>query len=79
MQNAATQRVIDVLDTVVVIAASDISKSREWYSRLPGKSPDLEPFPGNVEFNLGLCPQPEDALEDHEDERRDIGRETDTG
>jgi predicted enzyme related to lactoylglutathione lyase len=53
MQSIATQRTIDVKETIVVIAVSDLSKSREWYSRLFGKEPDLEPFPGNVEFKLG--------------------------
>jgi len=50
MQDTVREQVIDVLDTVVVIAVSDLSKSREWFSRLFGKGPDLEPFPGNVEF-----------------------------
>jgi len=53
MQNTATQRAIDVKETIVVIAVSDLSKSREWYVRLFGKEPDLEPFPGNVEFKVG--------------------------
>jgi predicted enzyme related to lactoylglutathione lyase len=53
MQNTATEQVIDVQDTVVVIAVSELPKSREWYSRLFGKGPDLEPFPGNVEFKIG--------------------------
>jgi len=53
VQSAGTQRVIEVKEAIVVIAVSDISKSREWYSRLFGKGPDLEPFPGNVEFRVG--------------------------
>jgi predicted enzyme related to lactoylglutathione lyase len=53
MQNAAVQQTIDVKETIVVIAVSDSSRSREWYSRLFGKGPDLEPFPGNVEFKVG--------------------------
>ena len=32
---------------------SNLKRSREWYSRLLGKGPDLEPFPGNVEFKIG--------------------------
>ena len=40
-------------DVLVEIAVSDLPKSREWYSRLFGKGPDLEPFPGNVEFKVG--------------------------
>ncbi|HYM39051.1 MAG TPA: hypothetical protein VEY12_02750 [Thermoplasmata archaeon] len=32
---------------------SNPSKSREWYSRPFGKGPDLEPFPGDVEFKIG--------------------------
>jgi predicted enzyme related to lactoylglutathione lyase len=53
MQDAAVQQAIDVKETIVVIAVSDSSRSQEWYSRLFGKAPDLEPFPGNVEFKLG--------------------------
>jgi len=49
-----TQREIDVRETIVEITVSDLPKSREWYSRLFGKKgPDLEPFPGNVEFRVG--------------------------
>lgn|SRR5487761_254394 len=45
---------IDVREMIVEITVSDLSKSREWYSRLFGKKgPDLEPFPGNVEFRIG--------------------------
>jgi predicted enzyme related to lactoylglutathione lyase len=53
MWNIGMQEPIDVRDTIVVIKVSDLSKSREWYSRLFGKGPDLEPFPGNVEFKVG--------------------------
>ena len=53
MRNMGAQEVIGVKDVIVVIAVSDLSKSREWYSRLFGKGPDLEPFPGNVEFKVG--------------------------
>jgi predicted enzyme related to lactoylglutathione lyase len=53
MQSVETQRAIDVNEAIVVIVVSDLSESREWYSRLFGKQPDLEPFPGNVEFKLG--------------------------
>jgi hypothetical protein len=44
---------VDVRETIVEITVSDLSRSREWYSRLLGKGPDLEPFPGNVEFKIG--------------------------
>ena len=40
-------------EVIVEIAVSDLPKSREWYSRLFGKGPDLEPFPGNIEFKVG--------------------------
>ena len=53
MKDVGAQGVIDVKDMITVIAVSDLSKSREWYSRLFGKGPDLEPFPGNVEFKIG--------------------------
>ncbi len=45
---------IDVREIIVAITVSDLTKSREWYSKLFGKrGPDLEPFPGNVEFKVG--------------------------
>ncbi len=53
MQDVGTREAIDVRETIVVITVSDLAKSREWYSRLFGKAPDLEPFPGNVEFRVG--------------------------
>lgn len=37
----------------MVIPVSDLPESRQWYSKLFGKPPDLEPFVGNVEFKLG--------------------------
>ena len=40
-------------DAITVIAVSDLGKSRRWYAALFGKEPDLEPFPGNVEFKVG--------------------------
>jgi predicted enzyme related to lactoylglutathione lyase len=53
MQEIGTREAIDVRETIVEIAVSDLSKSRKWYSQLFGKAPDLEPFPGNVEFKVG--------------------------
>jgi len=50
---AAKQETINVRETITVIPVSDYPKSKEWYSRLFGKSPDLEPFPGNIEFKIG--------------------------
>lgn len=44
---------IDAKAAIVEIQVSDLQKSREWYSRLFGKGPDLEPFEGNVEFKIG--------------------------
>jgi predicted enzyme related to lactoylglutathione lyase len=38
---------------ITEIRVRDILTSREWYTRLFGKPPDLEPFPGNVEFKIG--------------------------
>jgi predicted enzyme related to lactoylglutathione lyase len=46
-------KTVDVIETIVKISVSDLSRSREWYSRVFGKGPDLEPFPGNVEFKIG--------------------------
>lgn len=37
---------------LVGIAVRDLGRSRQWYERLFGKPPDLEPFPGNIEFNV---------------------------
>jgi predicted enzyme related to lactoylglutathione lyase len=53
VKNVGAQEPIDVRETIVEITVSDLSKAREWYSRLFGKGPDLEPFPGNVEFKVG--------------------------
>jgi glyoxylase I family protein len=53
VKDSATQGAIDVRETITAITVSDLPKSREWYSRLFGKGPDLEPFPGNVEFRVG--------------------------
>ena len=44
---------MDAREAITVVAVSDVSSSREWYSKLFGKRPDLEPFPGNVEFRVG--------------------------
>jgi predicted enzyme related to lactoylglutathione lyase len=46
---------IKVKDAITVIAVSNLPKSRRWYSILFGKAPDLEPFPGNVEFKVGAA------------------------
>jgi predicted enzyme related to lactoylglutathione lyase len=53
MGRSSEQKGVDVRETITLIKVNDIQKSREWYSRLFGKGPDLEPFPGNVEFKLG--------------------------
>ena len=44
---------VRVKDAITVITVSSLARSRGWYSTLFGKGPDLEPFPGNVEFKLG--------------------------
>lgn len=53
MKGHGKPEAINVRETIVEIAVSDLPKSREWYSRLFGKGPDLEPFPGNVEYRVG--------------------------
>ena len=53
MAEAGKRSTIDVREAIVAIAVSDIEKSRAWYNRLFGKEPDLEPFPGNVEYKIG--------------------------
>lgn len=41
------------MDAITVITVTSLAKSRPWYCKLFGKEPDLEPFPGNVEFKVG--------------------------
>lgn len=53
MKTVRPQGSIDARETITEIQVSDLAKSKEWYSRLFGKPPDLEPFPGNVEFKIG--------------------------
>ena len=50
---AQTQESIQVKDIITVIPVSDPERSKAWYTKLFGKAPDLEPFPGNIEFKLG--------------------------
>ncbi len=50
---ATKEESIDVRDIITKIAVTDLQKSKDWYSRLFGKQPDLEPFPGNVEYKIG--------------------------
>ncbi len=38
---------------ITEITVRDLEASRAWYSRFLGKAPDLEPFPGNIEFKVG--------------------------
>lgn len=47
------QGAVDAMDIITEIPVRDLAKSKAWYSRLFGKEPDLEPFPGNVEFKIG--------------------------
>lgn len=53
MDEYSDDGLIDVRESITEITVSDSVKSREWYSRLFGKGPDLEPFPGNIEFKVG--------------------------
>jgi predicted enzyme related to lactoylglutathione lyase len=48
-----SKETIDARETIVEINVNDLPMSKEWYTRLFGKGPDLEPFPGNVEFKIG--------------------------
>ena len=48
-----TYESIRVKDIITIIPVSDLARSKAWYSKLFGKAPDLEPFPGNIEFKLG--------------------------
>jgi len=44
---------IDARETITQIQVSNLARSKDWYPLLFGKAPDLEPFPGNVEFKVG--------------------------
>jgi hypothetical protein len=44
MKDAEAQGPIDVRETIVEIQVSDLTKSREWYSRLFGKNQTWNPF-----------------------------------
>ena len=44
---------VDAREIITIIMVSDPVKAKDWYTRLFGKGPDLEPFPGNVEFKIG--------------------------
>src|SRR5690349_16175984 len=48
-----THESIRVKDIITIIPVSDLARSKAWYSKLFGKAPDLEPFPGNIEYKLG--------------------------
>jgi lactoylglutathione lyase len=50
----SAQDEIDVREMIVQIEVSDLDKSGSWYTKLfEKKGPDLEPFPGNVEYKIG--------------------------
>ena len=51
--NLQAHQPIQVKDIITIIPVSDLARSKEWYSKLFGKPPDLEPFPGNIEYKLG--------------------------
>lgn len=53
MEHNSGNECINVREMIVEISVSNMEKSREYYVRLFGKEPDLEPFPGNVEFKIG--------------------------
>ena len=44
--------IIEVKAVLVRIAVRNLGESRQWYERLFGKRPDLEPLPGQIEFNI---------------------------
>lgn len=52
MPDPAAQGSIDARATITEIQVSDLRRSREWYSLLFGKPVDLEPFEGNLEWNI---------------------------
>jgi predicted enzyme related to lactoylglutathione lyase len=52
--DAKRENEIHVREAIVEIEVSDLPASKQWYARLFGKKgPDLEPFPGNVEYKVG--------------------------
>jgi predicted enzyme related to lactoylglutathione lyase len=52
MDDPSAHGTIDARETITEIQVSDLSRSREWYSRLFGKRVDLEPFEGNLEWKI---------------------------
>jgi len=52
MPDAAAHGTIEARETITEIQVSDLDRSREWYSLLFGKSVDLEPFQGNLEWKI---------------------------
>ena len=44
MTKAEMQVSVDAREIITVITVSDSAKAKEWYTRLFGKGPDLEPF-----------------------------------
>lgn len=53
MESAESNTPINVREIIVEIPVSSMEKSKEWYAKVFGKKPDLEPFPGNIEFKIG--------------------------
>ncbi len=51
MADTASRGGIDARDCITAIQVSDVARSREWYARLLGRPPDLEPF-GNQEWRI---------------------------
>lgn len=53
MESAGDNKPINVREIIIEIPVSSMEKSKEWYTKVFGKGPDLEPSPGNVEFKIG--------------------------
>lgn len=48
----STASSIAIKDVAAVISTARFEDARAWYSRLPGREPDLEPVPGVAEWQL---------------------------
>lgn len=44
---------MECVEATVGVSVRSLREARAWYERLLGKSPELEPVPGIVEFKVG--------------------------
>lgn len=44
---------MECTEATITIPVRNVAKAREWYERMLGMPPELEPVPGIVEFRVG--------------------------